>query len=508
MMQPTQLSAYSSYKIDTKVDPAAVTNYGGLFPYLDLMLLTNLPGIITHEMPSSPPRGWQAMEYVEALLALNLTGGDCVDDIAKLAADPGIALYMGSLRQTLGVQDRRFARGGQGVLPSQTCIREWLDQFHDEHEETKRQEGTAFIPMPNPAFTSLRLSAQQYTTTAWQLYQRSGRPAITRATLEIDATFMESQKQTALTCYKKFDAYSALTVRWDETGLVVWNQFRDGNVPPSCKNQDALTEAITYLNTSLHITDVWIRSDAAACQHDLLDALNSWQVDGRACPVRFAIGYMKTQAFRAVVRQQPPDDWHPVYDKQGALLFEVTEVSFVSTREAKVAGDPYRHIVVRRKTTQGMLPGLEVAQPNTADDESMEMGGQAYHIVAIISNIMDWTPQELVAWYNGRCGNGEAIHSILKSDLAGGQLPSKRFGANAAWWEIVVLAHNLHVVLALLALPDDLKGARFKRLRFYCINVPARLVRHARQCVVRYFHDGTLAIMAAIRANLRIVVPI
>ena len=33
--------------------------------------------------------------------------------------------------------------------------------------------------------------------------------------------------------------------------------------------------------------------------------------------------------------------------------------------------------------------------------------------------------------------------AIMKSDLAGGQLPSARFGANAAWWAIMILALNL-----------------------------------------------------------------
>jgi len=40
-MSRTPLSLYSSYYIDSKVDPAAVTNYGGIFPYLDLMLWSN-----------------------------------------------------------------------------------------------------------------------------------------------------------------------------------------------------------------------------------------------------------------------------------------------------------------------------------------------------------------------------------------------------------------------------------------------------------------------------------
>jgi len=111
-MPSTRLSAYSSYTIDSKVDPSAVTNYGGLFPYLDLMRLTDLPGIITKAFPASPSRGWYAMEYVAALLTRNLTGGDCVDDLSKLASNPGITLYLGALCYTLGVSSRHFARGG------------------------------------------------------------------------------------------------------------------------------------------------------------------------------------------------------------------------------------------------------------------------------------------------------------------------------------------------------------------------------------------------------------
>ena len=506
-MSKTPLSHYLSYTIDNKVDPAAVTNYGGLFPYLDLMLLTDLPGMLTRALPAAPARGWQPAEYIAALLALNLTGGDCVDDLGKLADDPGIDLYMGQIRRALGVGKRRMARGGAGVLPSLTSTREWLDTFHHAAEEEKRRVGVAFIPTPNGSLTGLRTAGRQFVTAAVQLYQRSGRPPITRATLEPDATFMDTQKQAALCCYKKYDAYSALVVRWAETGLVVWDEFRDGNVPPSSRNREALVEAITYLNTELGLTDVWVRSDAAACQLDLLETLAAWQVAGEACPVRFAIGYIKSDAFRAVVRQHPAAEWDGVYDKQGRLLYEVGEVVFVSNREALTKAEPYRHLVVRRAVPQGMLPGLDVSQPGTADEETMEMGGTAYKIFAIVSNIPDWTPHAIVAWYNARCGGGEAVNSVLKSDLAGGQLPSNKFGANAAWWAVVVLAHNLHALLARLALPGDLKDARFKRLRFHFINVPARLVQHARQCVVRYFHTGALALIQAIRGALRALAP-
>jgi hypothetical protein len=225
-MSQTPLLHYQSYRLDTKVDPAAVTNYGGVFPYLDLMLLTDVPGIVTRALPSAPATSWQPAEHVAALLALNLTGGDCVDDLTQLADDPGIALFMGQIRRALGVTKRRMAHGGSRVLPSLTSLREWLDTFHHADEEVKRRPGVAFIPAPNSALRGLRSAGRQFVTAAYQLYQRSGRSSITRATLEIDATFMETQKRTALTCYKKFDAYSALVVRWALPGDLKEARFK------------------------------------------------------------------------------------------------------------------------------------------------------------------------------------------------------------------------------------------------------------------------------------------
>ena len=469
-MSRTPLSFYSSYYIDSKVDPAAVTNYGGIFPYLDLMLLVDLPNVVTERLPKKGMRAWQHAEHVAALLALNLTGGDCVDDLVKLDEDPGIGLYMGQIARALKMADRRFTRGGDRNIPSLTSVREWLDEFHNPGEDAKRGYGQAFVPEANESLRGLREVNREFVSRGFRLYQRSGRPPVTRATLEIDASFMETQKKDALCCYKRFDAYSSLTVRWAEMGLAIWDEFRDGNVPPAWRN---------------------------------LEALSEWKIDGKTAPVRFAIGYIKTKDFREEIGKLDERDWEKVYDAKGRLDYEVAEAPFVSNAEALIKSEPYRHIVVRRKARQGILPGLDASNVESADEETMEMGSLSYRVHAIISNIgQDWSSREVVEWYSKRRGGGEAIHSILKSDLAGGQLPSNAFGANAAWWAVVILAHNLHATLEKLAMPKGLVGSRFKRLRFHLINVPARLTSHARQCCVRYFRAATLDLEQYIRGRI------
>ena len=144
-----------------------------------------------------------------ALLALNLTGSDCVDDLVKLDGDPGIGLYMGQIARALDVQDRRFSRGGDRDIPSLTSVREWLERFHNADEDPNRGYGQAFVPEANEALSGLREVNREFVSRLWNLYQRSGRPPVTRATLEIDASYMQTQKRDALSYYKKFDAYSS-----------------------------------------------------------------------------------------------------------------------------------------------------------------------------------------------------------------------------------------------------------------------------------------------------------
>ena len=68
------------------------------------------------------------------------------------------------------------------------------------------------------------------------------------------------------------------------------------------------------------------------------------------------------------------------------------------------------------------------------------------------------------------------MHRVLESELAGGQLPSGKFGVNAAWWAIVVLAFNLNSAMKQLALGGKWVSKRLKAVRFEIICLPGRVV--------------------------------
>lgn len=105
--------------------------------------------------------------------------------------------------------------------------------------------------------------------------------------------------------------------------------------------------------------------------------------------------------------------------------------------------------------------------------------GTAGKHFAVLSNLWEWDGARLLQWHREKAGTIDHVHDVVKNELAGGVLPYGRFGANAAWLRLELLAHNV-----LTALPPDLLTARPKRLRFLLFTVPGRLVTHARAAVV------------------------
>lgn len=104
---------------------------------------------------------------------------------------------------------------------------------------------------------------------------------------------------------------------------------------------------------------------------------------------------------------------------------------------------------------------------------------------AVLSNVWEWAPKRLIQWHREKAGTVEAVHDVLKNELAGGVMPSKYFGANAAWLRLTVITHNVLTALKRIALPSELLRARPKRLRFLIINTAGRIVQHARNTLLR-----------------------
>src|SRR5712671_5301074 len=79
--------------------------------------------------------------------------------------------------------------------------------------------------------------------------------------------------------------------------------------------------------------------------------------------------------------------------------------------------------------------------------------GSSVRHFAVLSNLWDWEPVKLIEWHREKAGTIERVHDVMKNDLAAGVLPSKYFGANAAWLRLAVIAYNVLTALKRLALP-------------------------------------------------------
>ena len=85
-------------------------------------------------------------------------------------------------------------------------------------------------------------------------------------------------------------------------------------------------------------------------------------------------------------------------------------------------------------------------------------------------------------------------------------MPSGLFGANAAWWTIMILAHNLNAVMKRLVLGPAWVARRMKALRFSLINLPGRIIRHGRRLIIRVAGETLALLLSARRTILALAV--
>ena len=80
--------------------------------------------------------------------------------------------------------------------------------------------------------------------------------------------------------------------------------------------------------------------------------------------------------------------------------------------------------------------------------------------------------------------------TIYKREYIKGRLlPSGDFGANAAWWWIMIVAMNLNRIMKRLVLGGSWVSRRMKAMRFSLIAVPGRIMERSRRLVIRIAGD-------------------
>jgi hypothetical protein len=450
-------------------------------------------------------QGWSDAESVLSVVMLNLVGGDCVEDVDRLESDKGFCrLFSKAVRQGMSRKGRRalkkrWRKEKTRSVPSSSSVFRYLAEFHDRAQEGIREPGRAFIPLANEALRGLWEVNKDFIG----FVQSNGMERT--ATLDMDATLVESEKAKALRCYEGYAAYQPINTWWAEQGLVVHTEFRDGNVPAGYEQKRVLEEALESLPKG--VTKVRMRSDTAGYQHDLLRYCDE-EKNKRCGRIEFVVGCDVSVEFKKAVLEIAEGDWTILKkrDRSGELIETArqwAEVCFVPSAIGRSKKGPeYRYLAIReRMQDQLMLPGMEEDEKGLPF-QTMRKGGVRYKVFGIVTN-MDWEGQRLIEWHYERCGRSEQAHSVMKEDLAGGTLPSGDFGENAAWWWIMVLAFNLNAALKSLVLGGQWVYKRMKAIRFHLINIPARVMERSRQLWLRLSAgDSAYGWLLQIRARI------
>jgi hypothetical protein len=471
------------FKYEEEERTGGMTALGGLPIYMEAMHQVGLKKWVEEHVGVRGHQGWKDWQVVASIVLLNIAGGESVEDLRIMANDEGFCRILrragmhGLTRRERRAMERRFRKERERDVPSPSSVFRYLEAFHNEEEERKREAGRAFIPESNNALKGLREVHREFM--AWvQRYS----PEET-ATLDMDATLVETHKKKAMHCYKSYKAYQPMNVYWAEQGIVAHTEFRDGNVPAGYEQQRILEETLEMLPEG--IKKVRVRSDTAGHQNQLLKYCERGRNE-RYGRIEFAIGCDVTPYFKLSVQKVPVDDWKPICREVNGKLKptgrEWAETYFVPDGLRSSRPSTYRFLATREELSQPSLPGME--EQLELPFPTLSMGTKTYKIFAVVTNI-EGDGEQILHWYYERCGKSEEVHGIMKEDLAGGRLPSEKFGANAAWWWMMVLALNLNEFMKRHILGGPWVGRRMKALRFHLIHIPARVIEHSRQLVVK-----------------------
>jgi len=497
-----------SFKYEMEKKDTGMTALAGLPIYIDLASAMGMGDSIDRHLHVKQ-QGWMDRQTLLSLIMMNLAGGDCVDDLRKLEDDTGFCKVLrrleqrGMKRRERRESDRRWRKERSRTVPSASSIFRYLSSFHDADEEKRRVEGKAFIPAPNEHLRGLvKVNADMVAFMQFNNLQKV-------ATLDQDATLVETTKQDALYSYKGFKAYQPLNTWWAEQGLVLHTEFRDGNVPAGYEQLRVFQEALALLPDS--VEKVRLRSDTAGYQHELLRYCAKGE-NNRFGRIEFAIGSDVTPEFKKAVMEVDDSDWQSIYREFDGHLMktnqEWAEVCFIPNAISHSKDAPvYRYLAIREVMGSMDLPGMASTQ-QSFPFPTLHMNSQRYKVFGLVTN-MDWQGEALIHWQRERCGKSEEAHSVMKEDFAGGKLPSDDFGENAAWWWIMILAMNLNSIMKQVVLGKSWMSRRMKAIRFSFINIPGRIVERSRELMIRLVKGHqAFALFLEARSRIMNLVPV
>jgi hypothetical protein len=438
------------FVLDQRPLQEATSPHAGLLSISRAFRSLGLPGLISANLClRKRQRGFSEAQFIESLTLLQAVGGECPDDMGLLTKDD-------CLERGLGYPP-----------PKPTAVREFLERFHDkelEKQRPAREVQKSFIfPSSAPVAALQEVQAGMVRRVA-KLYERAGQ-AQRIATVDQDATIIESHKQAAYYHYEEGRGYQPMVAVWAEADLVLADEFRDGNVP--AKQAPLTCAKLAFAALPENITQRYFRGDSACHENELLGWLKhpdrEQEPGGR---IGFAVSAVMSEALSKDIREVKEAEWKTFGTEDDGTLRQWAEVAFVPGDEYEhKQSRPLRYVGLRLLKAQGLL---------FAD-------GTDRHYHAVVTN-QRIEGGRLLEWHRQKAGTVEHTHDEVKNELGGGHVPSQRFGVNSVWFKVALLTYNLVSAIKGLCLEEEERTARMKRFRLLLIHVAGRMNRN--NCVM------------------------
>lgn len=358
-------------------------------------------------------RGYSNGAAVFDLMSIPFSGAERIDDLAQLRKDRGLARLL-----------------GRKVMAPSTA--------HDFLRRI-RYDGLEGLGEVRRRF----------------LQRFAHKAGVTTATIDCDASLFCSAGRNARMSYKGERGYMPMFSFWEETGMVLHEDFRNGNASPGGDALAFLQETLAQLPPA--VNKIKVRSDSAWYQAKVMDYCQDEGHD-------FCFGADRDEAVLQNIGADNDDtSWERINlpcdpaDTEPCVR-EWARETVHTLNESKHA---YRFIIIRKERLQ----------------DDLFYGPYSYHV--LITN-MELPLEEQIAWYRQR-GQCENQIKELKWDFETRVLPSGDFFVNAVYLRIMTLAYNLFIAMKTLFLPEPYRKLRLKAMRFRLLTIPAIVVRHARR---------------------------
>jgi hypothetical protein len=405
-----------------------LTSYGGLELLRRYFRLLDLHRRIRQAFSAYGLGGdYGAARLVLLLIALWVVGARRLEHLRYLAHDPLVARLCGLAR-----------------LPAERTVVNWLTQF-----------------------TQAALQAV-ITLNSELLYEQIERLGLPRLTIDVDGTVVRTGGQVAWAFrgfnphHRKDPSYYPLLAHLAQTGQILRLRNRPGNVHDSTGAVPFLRDLIRDLRARFgRGLPLEFRMDAAFFQRELLTLLTR-----EGCEYAIKVGFWQWTGLKPLVAAR--HRWDRI----------TAQVSAFETRLPLAPwGLTLRVVVYRKRVTHVTRKNFQL------DLFSPDDGHFEYSAVTTNKAL---TPAALWAFTAGR-GAQEKTLAELKGEFALDVVPTNHYGANSAWQQLSILAHNLlrSFQLHTLATPKPRSRKRtyayvlrsMRTLRFLLIARAGRLAR-------------------------------